>query len=168
MNKIIFTILMAFFISSCGIPDQITRNKYAGAYQQPDYYIKIYQQKINSMSIEDLAKDAVAIEKSRMKGQSSLKLDDFITVENVSSQANKVIFDYSLSNNWSLLSKEKQNAYKNKMQKDLVYHTCSLKTVRLAQERGLEEEHNYYVSYPKNLIFTLKTNKQICINNGFI
>ena len=54
------------------------------------------------------------------------------------------------------------------MQKDLVYRTCSLKTVRLAQERGLEEEHNYYVSYPKNLIFTLKTNKQICINNGFI
>ena len=52
--------------------------------------------------------------------------------------------------------------------KDLVYRTCSLKTVRLAQERGLEEEHNYYVSYPKNLIFTLKTNKQICINNGFI
>ena len=159
---------MAFFISSCGIPDQITRNKYAGAYQQPDYYIKIYQQKINSMSIDDLAKDAVAIEKSRMKGQASLKLDDFITIENISSKGNKVIFDYSLSNNWSSLSEKKQDAHKNKMQKDLVYRTCSLKTVRLAQEKGLEEEHKYYESYPSKLIFTLKTNKQICINNGFI
>jgi hypothetical protein len=167
MNKIIFTISMVFFISSCS-SDQVTRNRYASSYQQPNYYIQIYQQKINNMSVEELAKEGASIEKSRMKGQSSLKLDNFITIENVSSKENKVIFDYSLSNNWSALTDKKQNAYKNKMQKDLIYRTCSLKTVRLAQEKGLEEEHKYYESYLSKLIFTLKTNKQICINNGFI
>jgi len=167
MNKIIFTILMTLFISSCGIPDQMLRNKYAGAYQQPNYWIQIYQQKINNMSVEDLAKEGAAMEKAKMKGQSSLKLDNFITIENVSSKENKVIFDYSLSNNWSSLYDREKSASKKRMQKDLIYRTCSLKTVKLAQEKGLEEEHNYYENYPKNITFTLKTNKQMCINNGF-
>lgn len=159
---------MASFISGCGIPDQMTRNKYASAYQQPDYYIQIYQHKINNMSVDDLATEAAAIEKSRMKELSSLKLDNFVTIENVSSKQNKVVFDYSLSNSWSSSSDKERLAYKKNMQKDLIYRTCSLKTVRLAQEKGIEEEHNYYENYPKTLTFTLKTNKQICVNNGFI
>ncbi|MHA3114025.1 hypothetical protein [Acinetobacter sp. ANC 4193] len=108
------------------------------------------------------------MEKAKMNGQSALKLDNFITVENVSSKNNKVIFDYSLSTNWLSLSDRQKTVYKNKMQKDLIYRTCSLKTARLAQEKGLEEEHNYYENYPKDITFTLRTNKQLCINNGFI
>lgn len=51
--------------------------------------------------------------------------------------------------------------------KDLIYRTCSLETVKLAQEKGLEEEHNYYSQYPETIAFTLRTSGQICINNGF-
>ncbi|MGS4745974.1 hypothetical protein [Citrobacter farmeri] len=53
------------------------------------------------------------------------------------------------------------------MEKDLIYRTCSLETVKLAQEKGLEEEHNYYSHYPETIAFTLRTSGQICINNGF-
>lgn len=168
MIKITFTVLIALLLSGCSISDQIRRNGYSSAYQQPNDYIQSYQKKINNMSVEELAKQGALMEKAKMNGQSALKLDNFITVENVSSKNNKVIFDYSLSTNWLSLSDRQKTVYKNKMQKDLIYRTCSLKTVRLAQEKGLEEEHNYYENYPKDITFTLRTNKQLCINNGFI
>ena len=53
------------------------------------------------------------------------------------------------------------------MNKDLIYRTCSLETVRLAQAKGLEEEHNYYSQYPDKVAFTLRTSTQICLQNGF-
>lgn len=53
------------------------------------------------------------------------------------------------------------------MQKDLVYRTCSLKTVQLAQDKGLEEEHHDYSHYPDKLAFTLKTSAQIYKSTGF-
>ena len=52
------------------------------------------------------------------------------------------------------------------MNKDLIYRTCSLETVRLAQAKGLEEEHNYYSQYPDKVAFTLRTSTQICLQNG--
>lgn len=167
MNKTILTALLPVFLASCAIPDQIARHQYANAYQQPDYYIQMYQQKISGQTVEELAKDGALENQARMKGQSRLKLDEFTTAENVYAKGNAVIFDYSLSDKWRSLSEADQTKTKARMTKDLIYRTCSLKTVKLAQEKGLEEQHNYYQTYPKDLSFTLKTNKQICINNGF-
>jgi hypothetical protein len=91
-----------------------------------------------------------------MRGQPRLKIDEFITIENVQAKGNRVVYDYSLSENWLALSADKQREKQTNMNKDLIYRTCSLETVRLAQAKGLEEEHNYYSQYPDKVAFTLK------------
>lgn len=102
-----------------------------------------------------------------MRGQSSVKIDDYITAQNIQARGQRVVFDYSLSEKWLALPPAQQLEKQKRMEKDLIYRTCSLETVKLAQEKGLEEEHNYYSQYPETIAFTLRTSGQICINNGF-
>ena len=47
-----------------------------------------------------------------------------------------MVYDYSLSESWLALSADKQREKQTNMNKDLIYRTCSLETVRLAQAKG--------------------------------
>ncbi len=167
VTKIKLTLVLPVFLAGCTMSDGELRNAYASHYQQPATYVEIYKQKIAGMDIDALTQYAAAEEKKKMRGQPRLKVDDSITVENIQAKGNRVVFDYSLSEIWLALPANKQLEQQAIMKKDLIYRTCSLETVRLAQAKGLEEEHNYYSQYPNKLSFTLRTNAQICIDNGF-
>ncbi|POT58499.1 hypothetical protein C3432_11470 [Citrobacter amalonaticus] len=167
MTKIKLALILSLFLTGCSMSDGELRNAYTRHYQQPDAYVNAYKQKIAGMDIDTLTQYAASEEKKKMGGQPRLKIDDSITVENIQAKGNRVVFDYSLSESWLSLSPQKQMEQQNTMRKDLIYRTCSLQTVRLAQERGLQEEHNYYSHYPDKISFTLRTSGQICIDNGF-
>lgn len=167
MTKTKLALLFPLFLAGCTMSDGELRNAYAQHYQQPAAYVDVYKQKIASMDINALAQYAATEDKKKMRGQPRLKIDDFITIENVQAKGNRVIYDYSLSDSWQALSADKQREKQSNMNKDLIYRTCSLETVRLAQAKGLEEEHNYYTQYPDKLSFTLRTSAQICMQNGF-
>lgn len=47
-----------------------------------------------------------------------------------------MVYDYTLSESWLALSADKQREKQSNMNKDLIYQTCSLETVRLAQAKG--------------------------------
>lgn len=167
MTKIKLALLLPLFLAGCTVSDGELRNAYAQRYQQPAAYVDIYKQKIAGMDINALAQYAAAEDKKKMRGQPRLKIDEFITIENVQAKGNRVVYDYSLSESWLALSTDKQREKQTNMNKDLIYRTCSLETVRLAQAKGLEEEHNYYSQYPDKVAFTLRTSAQICMQNGF-
>ncbi|MDW2642643.1 hypothetical protein RYZ59_03465 [Citrobacter sp. HN-141] len=167
MTKTKLTLLLPLFLAGCSMSDGELRNAYAHHYQQPAAYVEVYKQKIASMDINTLAQYAAAEDKKKMRGQPRLKIDEFITIENVQAKDNRVVYDYTLSERWLALSADKRREKQSNMNKDLIYRTCSLETVRLAQAKGLEEEHNYYRQYPDKLAFTLRTSAQICMQNGF-
>ncbi|HCW0177870.1 hypothetical protein [Citrobacter sp. On2M] len=167
MTKIKLALLLPLFLAGCTMSDGELRNAYTQHYQQPAAYVDIYKQKIAGMDINALAQYAAAEDKKKMRGQPRLKIDEFITIENVQAKGNRVVYDYSLSESWLALSADKQREKQSNMNKDLIYRTCSLETVRLAQAKGLEEEHNYYSQYPDKVAFTLRTSAQICMQNGF-
>jgi hypothetical protein len=159
--------LLPVIISGCSASDPQIRQAYARHYAQPDAYVQAYTQKIQGMDVNALAAYAAAEDKKRMRGQERLKVDEVITVEAIQAKGNKVVYDYSLSEKWAAMSPAKQRETQTAMQKDLIYRTCSLKTVQLAQDKGLEEEHNYYSQYADKLAFTLRTSAPICKSNGF-
>lgn len=160
-------ILLPVLLTGCAISDTEMRQRYAEHYAQPPEYVAQWQKKSASMSANELAIEGAAMDKKRMGGQSRMKIDDSIYIENVRPVENKVVFDYSLTDVWLNRSAAEQQKRQNIMQKDLIYRTCSLETVKLAQLKGLEEVHNYYSHYPDTLAFTLRTNRQICNENGF-
>lgn len=166
LNKKAFVFLPLILVG-CSANDSQIRQDYARHYAQPDAYIQAYKQKIQSMDVNALAVYAAAEDKKQMRGQERLKVDEMITVEDIQAKGNKVVYDYSLSEQWATQPPAKQLATQTTMQKDLIYRTCSLKTVQLAQDKGLEEEHNYYNHYADQLAFTLRTSAQICKSNGF-
>lgn len=166
MTKIKLALLLPLFLAGCTMSDGELRNAYAQHYQQPAAYVETYKQKIASMDINtppNMPQQKIR----KMRGQPRLKIDQFITIENVQAKGNRVVYDYSLSESWLALSADKQREKQINMNKDLIYRTCSLETVRLAQAKGLEEEHNYYSQYPDKIAFTLRTSAQICMQNGF-
>ena len=160
-------LLLPFILTGCTLSDSDMRKAYSNHYQQPAGYVAVYKEKIAGMDSDALAKYAVTEEQKKMRGQSSVKIDDYITAQNIQAKGPRVVFDYSLSEKWLALPPTQQLEKQKRMEKDLIYRTCSLETVKLAQEKGLEEEHNYYSHYPETIAFTLRTSGQICINNGF-
>ncbi|TCM63240.1 hypothetical protein EC844_12259 [Acinetobacter calcoaceticus] len=168
MNKIFYSMLAAVFLGGCVAGDSAIRADYAKRYSQNPQYVKIYQDKINDQDVNALAVNAAKAEKSKMHGQKRFKVNDFIYVEDVKSNANSVVFEYSLTDKWFKKSKQRQLNDQQSMQKDLIYRTCSLKTVLLAQQKGLEEVHHYYKNYPDQIEFSLKSNLQLCQQHGFI
>lgn len=59
-----------------------------------------------------------------------------------------MIYHYSLSAEWLNKPASAREDDQKNMQNDLIYRTCSLQTVRLAQDKGLAEIHYYYDDYP--------------------
>ncbi|MGY5958260.1 Lipoprotein [Kosakonia sp. BK9b] len=165
MKKMV--ILLPALLAGCTVSDAEMRQRYATHYAQPAEYVRVYQQKIQTMSVEELAVHGAEADKTRMGGQKRMKIGEYLYVEDVHPQGNRVVFDYSLTPDWFKQSSTAQLERQHKMQKDLIYRTCSLETVKLAQQKGLEEEHNYYAQYPQKIAFTLRTSRQICLQNGF-
>lgn len=162
-------LLGIFILSACSTSENTIRDKYSAYYSQDEEYIKQFAKEIDGLSVQQLAINAAKKDKAKMQEQSRLRIDKYLYVEDVKPENNKVIFEYSLDANWwKSLSDSKQVTLQRNMSKDLIYRTCSLKTVRLSQEKGLEENHRYYYDYSnKKLAFELKTNKAICLKNGF-
>ncbi|HGO5854947.1 TPA: hypothetical protein ACU21B_001740 [Mannheimia haemolytica] len=158
-----------FILSACSTSDSTIRDKYSGYYSQDEEYVQQFAKEIDGLSVQQLAIDGAKKDKAKMQGQSRLRIDKYLYVEDVKPENNKVIFEYSLDAGWwKSLSDSKKITLQRNMSKDLIYRTCSLKTVRLSQEKGLEENHRYYYDYSnKKLAFELKTNKVICLENGF-
>ena len=167
--KILYVIFGLFILSACSINDSNIRNKYSTYYDQDDEYVKQFAKKIKGLSVQQLAINAAKKDKAKMQGKSRLRIGQYLYVENVKPENNRVIFEYSIDKDWwKALSENQKATLQHNMSKDLIYRTCSLKTVRLSQEKGLEENHRYYYDYSnKKLAFELKTNKEICLENGF-
>ena len=125
MTKIKLTLLLPLFLAGCTMSDGELRNAYAQHYQQPTAYVDAYKQKIASMDIHALAQYAAAEDKKKMRGQPRLKIDEFITIENVQAKGNRVVYDYSLSENWLALfqsyagtNPETQQKFRTAMQQE--------------------------------------------------
>ncbi|QGM81506.1 hypothetical protein [Otariodibacter oris] len=168
MKKLLIT--LSVFLSACSLSDQEIRANYAEHYKQSDEYVAQFAKNIEGLSVEQLAIDGAKKDKAKMNGQSRMQIDQYMYIENVRPNKNQVIYEYSFNPSWwKSLGESKQKDIQNNMQRDLIYRTCSLRTVALAQEKGLEEDHKYYYDYPnKSLAFELKTNKEICLSNGFV
>ncbi|QIW14936.1 hypothetical protein A4G20_00355 [Pasteurellaceae bacterium RH1A] len=166
MRKPIYLGLI-FLLSACtmSMSDQDIRSQYAAYYAQDDKYVESFAKEINQYSVEELAQRAAKKDKARMPA----KIGDNLFGKDVKAEKNIVVFEYELEKSWwGNLSQSKQNEIKQRMAKDLVYRTCSLRTVALSQDKGLEENHRYYTDYSnKKLAFELATNKQVCQLNGF-
>lgn len=166
MKKLTTSISVILLLSACTVSDQELRTRYARYYQQDDAYVEQFAKKIKPFSVENLAIQAAKIDNERMPKRIGLNLYG----KGVRAEKNVVIFEYEFDKNWwnNQSQSSRQENQKN-MQKDLIYRTCSLRTVALSQEKGLEESHRYYIDYAtKQLAFELKTSRQICQANGFI
>ena len=168
MKRILCVLGVSGLMIGCGLGDTYIKKNYEKKYTQNPKYVKMFEEKIKDQHVNELALEAAQADKARMRGQSRLKLDDSIYIENVSAQNNAVVFEYSLTDHWFKRSATQQQQAQLRMQKDLIYRTCSLKTVALAQQKGLEEVHNYYRDYPSRIEFTLKTNLKLCKQYGFV
>ncbi|MGQ0287289.1 hypothetical protein ACT2CV_08820 [Pasteurellaceae bacterium 22721_9_1] len=149
--------------------DTEIRSLYAKRYAQPDEYVAQFSKEIEGLSVEQLAINGAKKDKAEMNGKKRMSLGGHLYIEDVKARKHQVIYEYSFESIWwNNLNNIEKSALQNNMQKDLIYRTCSLRTVALAQEKGLEESHQYYYDYPNKLFaFELKTNKQICLENGF-
>ncbi|MDO4627422.1 MAG: hypothetical protein Q4A81_09120 [Pasteurellaceae bacterium] len=161
--------LISVLLSACSVSDEELRDQYMDYYHQNDGYVEQYQKQTQNLSVQQLALQGAKKEKAKLHGQTHFYLGNGLYIENVQADNNQVIFEYSFDkSSWSNLSKSAQDNMHASMNKDLIYRTCSLRTVKLAQEKGLEEHHRYYYDYPnKSLAFELTTSKQICLDNGF-
>lgn len=158
--------MMSVFCTSCVMmTDQEIRNMYAIRYAQSIEFVEQFYKHIQPLTVEQIAIEGAEIEKSKFEGQKTLRLSDLITITDVYPQKDTVVFVYQLSPKWNTYSAGKQQKFQQNMQNDLTYRTCSLNTVRLAQAKGLKEEHRYYQD--DHLIFVLKANGDICRQNGF-
>ncbi|MGP3593684.1 hypothetical protein [Vagococcus sp. WN89Y] len=160
-------LFLPVLLVGCAISDTQMRQRYAEHYYQPPEYVAHWQKKSATMSVNELAVEGAAMQKKRLAGKSRMKIDDSVYIVDVHPLENKVVFEYALTQEWLALSPAAQQKRQKMMQKDLIYRTCSLETVKLAQFKGLEEVHNYYSHYPDTLAFTLHTSRQICNENGF-
>lgn len=164
-NKLV--IVLPLLLAGCTMSDSQLKRAYANHYYQDPAYVAAYKQKTETMSVNQLADYGAEFDKQKMRGQKRMQLDKFIYIENIHSEDNKVIYNYSLTDAWNALSASDRLEKQTNMQKDLTYRTCSLKTVQLAQKKGLEEVHNYYTAYPDKIAFTLRSNLQMCRQAGF-
>lgn len=167
MKKKLFIILPALILAGCVMSDAERKTAYADHYYQSPEYIADYKQKISTMSVNELAVVGAQEDRAKMNGQSRMKIGDSLYIENIEAKDNNVIYHYSLSPAWLKKSASSQEKDQINMQKDLTFRTCSLKTVQLAQEKGLAEIHQYYDDYPQHILFTLHANKALCKENGF-
>ncbi|EKT62158.1 hypothetical protein [Providencia burhodogranariea] len=165
--KKILTVVSCLLVTSCAMTDQELKQAYAEQYYQSPSYIAGYKERFDKLSVNEIAELGAKMDKGRMNGQSPMKVSDYLYIHDVRAQGNKVIYDYALTDEWLKLSPSKKEKYQQTMQKDLAYRTCSLKTVALAQEKGLEEVHQYYDNYPNHILFTLNANAEVCKQNGF-
>ena len=165
--KRIFIIIPCMLAVSCTMSDQDIRHAYSVRYQQNPDYVATYKDKISQLDVNQLAEIGAEMDQKRLNGHSRLKIDSFIYIEKIGAKQNAVVYDYSLTDSWKALGQPRQQEFRENMQKDLIYRTCSLKTVRLAQEKGLEEIHHYYDDYPNHIAFTLSANLALCKQNGF-
>ena len=163
--KKLFPCIFAVLLASCAMSDEELRIRYAMYYQQDDVYVEKFAKEIKSLSAEKLAIRAAKIDNERMPE----RIDKNLYGKGVRAEKNVVIFEYEFDKDWwNSQSQSSQQKLQKNMQKDLIYRTCSLRTVALSQEKGLEESHRYYVNYTtKKLAFELNTSKQICQSNGF-
>lgn len=165
--KKLFIILPVLVLTGCVMSDAELKTAYADHYYQSPEYIAGYKQKISSMSANELAVTGAQEDKAKMNGQPRMKIDNSLYIENIEAKDNNVIYHYSLSPAWLKKSASSQKNDQINMQRDLIFRTCSLKTVQLAQEKGLAEIHQYYDDYPQHILFTLHANKALCKENGF-
>lgn len=159
--------LSALILSGCVMSDQELRERYAEHYSQSPAYVAAFKQRIDTMSVSEAAALAAENDRARMRGQPRVKIDDTVYIEKVEAKGSDVIYHYSLSADWLKKPAEARENDQKTMQKDLIYRTCSLQTVRLAQAKGLAEIHQYYDDYPGHVLFTLNANKAQCEKNGF-
>lgn len=166
MKKILI-IIPCMLAASCTMSDQEIRHAYAVRYQQSPDYVASYKDKISKLNVNQIAEIGAEMDQKKLNGNSRLKIGDFIYIEKIDAKQNAVVYDYSLTDKWGTLEQSRQQEFMQNMQKDLIYRTCSLKTVRIAQEKGLEEIHRYYDDYPNHIAFTLNANLALCKQNGF-
>ncbi|MDE5205701.1 hypothetical protein PYX06_10710 [Citrobacter amalonaticus] len=96
-------LLLPFILAGCTMSDNDMRKAYSNHYQQSADYVAVYKEKIAGMDSAALAKYAAAEEQKKMRGQSSVKIDDYITAQNIQARGQRVVFDYSLSKKWLAL-----------------------------------------------------------------
>ncbi|UAY77817.1 hypothetical protein K7G90_000048 [Pasteurella canis] len=169
MKKLSSILFIGILLSACSMSDMERRALYAEHYSQSDEYVAQFAKKIEGLSVEQLAINGAKKDKAKMNGKTHMPLGRYLYIEDVKAIKNQVIYEYSIEQVWwNSLNNTEQSTTLNNMQKDLIYRTCSLKTVALAQAKGLEESHRYYYDYANKLLaFELKTNKKVCTENGF-
>lgn len=162
-----FLLLSAFILSGCVMSDGELRERDAEHYSQSPAYVAAFKQRIDTMSANEIAAMGAESDRARMQGQPRMKVDDTVYIEKIEAKGSDVIYHYSLSAEWLNKPAAAREDDQKNMQKDLIYRTCSLQTVRLAQAKGLAEIHYYYDDYPGHVLFTLNANKALCEKNGF-
>lgn len=169
MKKLSSILFISTLLSACTMSDTEERSLYAQRYSQSDEYVAQFSKEIEGLSVEQLAINGAKKDKAKMNGKKRMSLGKYLYIEDVKAKQHQVIYEYSFERMWwNNLNNVERTTIQNNMQKDLIYRTCSLRTVALSQEKGLEESHQYYYDYPNKLLaFELKTNKQICLENGF-
>ncbi|HDR1932266.1 TPA: hypothetical protein QB661_002115, partial [Pasteurella multocida] len=138
MKRLSSILFISILLSACSMSDMEKRALYAERYSQSNEYVAQFAKEIEGLSVEQLALSGAKKDKAKMNGKTRMPLGRYLYIEDVKAIKNQVIYEYSVEPVWwNSLSNTEKNTTQDNMQQDLIYRTCSLKTVALAQEKGL-------------------------------
>lgn len=158
-----FSAIFSLFFIGCAQNEMVKETQ---IYESPEF-INNYKNTTKNMNAEDIAKYEVSEFTKKFGGiRNRFRINDFIIFENVFTDKNFAVFDYSLTSFWAAGKPEDRQKAMENMKNNMIKQICAQQTKRSSIKKGYAEIHRYFYNYPTDVTFIVEINEQICEQAG--